>query len=330
MPARPAVTVRSLAAELDVSPITVSRALRGHSSVRTALATRIRQLADRRGYQKNALVAEVLGGLARRGGRAYRETVAFVWTHEQSRSGAEERGAREAAEALGYRVETFKPWTQALSERDVTRILWTRGIRGVLLAPNYSRPDPVYELDWKKFAPVLLGSSLVNSGIPRVARDYFHDAKLALLRLQAAGFSRAGMVLDASMHERTERRYAAAFREWGGGASGQFHLVDATRPAREECSRLERWLKKARPDVVLGDFPEFLKWVPSSLPRARLLLQPGEAGPGVRADFARVGSEAMRILDGLLRENRLGLQADPVSLLVPGVWIRSPSPRRRF
>ena len=312
-------TLRSLAAELKVSAITVSRALRGHDTVRQALAARIQRHAKKRGYLRDPVVAEVLGGLGRVRGVRYRETVAFVWTHERSESSDEERGARAAAAALGYRFEVVKPWTQGLAEHDVSRILWSRGIRGVLLAPNYSRPDPRYELAWEKFAVVLLGSSLVNTGLTRVARDYYHDAKLALARLEAAGFTRIGMALDSSTHERTDRRYAAAFREHGGTAA-RFHLVDATRPEAVERRRYETWLVNAKPDAVLADFARSEEWANAPLLHARLMLRPGKTGPGVRADFARVGAEAMRMLDGLLREKRLGLLAEPVSVLVPGTW----------
>jgi len=264
-----------------------------------------------------------MGGLGRTQGRRYRETVAFVWTHERSESSPEERGAATAAEALGYRLEIVKPWTQGLSEQDVSRVLWTRGIRGVLLAPNYSRPDPRYELEWAKFATVLLGSSLVNTGLPRVARDYYHDAKLALSKLHEAGYSRIGMVLDTSMHERTERRYAAAFREYG---HSRLHLVDLTKSESTERRRLERWRERARPDAVITGL--FQPWIPASLPQVKLMLRPGEKGIGVRADFARVGTEAMRLLDGMLRENRLGLHPDPISALVPGVWTDPSKPKR--
>ena len=321
MAAKSTITVRSLAAELGVSPITVSRALRGHDTVRPALAEKVRRLARRRGYRADPVVAEVMGGLGRVKGARYRETIAFVWTHERSASLPEERGARAAAEALGYRVETVKPWTQGLAAHDVSRILWARGIRGVLLAPNYSRPDPRYELEWGKFAVVLVGSSLVNTGLTRVPRDYYHDAKLALTRLRADGFARVGMVLEASTHERTDRRYAAAFREYGGGiAEGGLHLVEAERPAAEERARFAEWLARVRPDAVLTDFARSGDWVPAGLPQARLVIRPGETGAGVRADFERVGAEAMRALDGLLRANRMGLLEEPVSILVPGTW----------
>lgn len=319
MAGKSTVTVRSLAAELGIAPITVSRALRGHDTVRPELAVRVRKLAKQRGYRADPIMAEVMGGLGRTRGTRYRETVAFVWTHERSESDAEERGARAAAEALGYRFESVKPWTQGLGEHDVSRILWSRGIRGVLLAPNYSRPDPRYELEWPKFAAVLVGSSLVNTGLTRVARDYYHDAKLALARLQTAGFSRIGLALDSSTHERTDRRYAAAFRAHGGTAA-RLHLVDTTQPEAEKRARYERWLATAKPDAVLMDFTRSDEWTGGPLPHARLMLRPGEAGPGVRADFARVGAEAMRMLDGLLRENRLGLLSEPVSVLVPGAW----------
>ena len=313
------VTVRTLAAELGVAPVTVSRALRGHDTVRPELAARVRKLAKRRGYRADPVVAEVMGGLGRAKGARYRETVAFVWTHECSESSAEEAGARAAAEALGYRMEIFKPWVQGLAEHDVSRILWSRGIRGVLLAPNYSRSDPRYELEWAKFATVLVGSSLVNTGLTRVARDYYHDAKLALACLRAAGFSRVGLTLDASIHERTDRRYAAAFREHGGRAS-LLHIVNPARTSESERTRFEQWLSRSKVDVLLTDFAQAGQWVPSSLPHGRLMLRPGEKWMGVRADFTRVGAEAMRCLDGLLRADRLGLLSEPVSVLVPGVW----------
>lgn len=314
------VTVRTLAAELGVAPVTVSRALRGHDNVRPELAARVRKLAKQRGYRPDPVVAEVMGGLGRGTGVRYRETVAFVWTHERSESSAEERGVLTTAEALGYRVEVIKPWLQGLAERDVSRILWSRGIRGVLLAPNYSRPDPRYELEWAKFATVLVGSSLVNTGLTRVARDYYHDAKLALERLRAAGFSRVGLALDSSIHERTDRRYVAAFRAHGGAAA-RLHLVEETRPEAEERTRYETWLDRTEMDAVLTDFMRADQWGRPAPVHARLMLRPGMRGLGVRADFARVGAEAMRVLDGLLRENRLGLLAEPACVLIPGVWV---------
>lgn len=315
-------TVRSLAEELGVSAITVSRALRGRDSVRPALAARIRRHAEKRGYRGDPLVAEVMGSLGRaRGGARYRETVAFVWTHQLSFPSDEEHGAREVAESLGYRVETIKPWTQGLDEADVSRILWARGIRGVLLAPNNSRPDPRYELQWDKFSAVLLGSSLVNTGLTRVTRDYYHDAKLALSKLHESGARRVGLALDASIHERTDRCYAAAFMEHGG-TKERIHLVDGTANSGNERARFDRWLRRVRPDALLSDFGHESSWPSPGMPIAWLTRKKDTPqGLGVRADFERVGREGMRALDGLLRASRTGQLAERVTISLPGIWI---------
>jgi len=321
MTAKKQPTVRSLAKELGVSAITVSRALRGRDSVRPALAARIRRHAEKRGYRGDPVVAEVMGSLGRaRGGARYRETVAFVWTHQLSFPSDEERGAREVAASLGYRVETIKPWTQGLDEADVSRILWARGIRGVLLAPNNSRPDPRYELQWDKFSAVLLGSSLVNNGLTRVTRDYYHDAKLALSKLHEIGARRVGLVLDASIHERTDRCYAAAFLEHGGIRTC-IHFVDGAAPSRDEQVRFDRWLRRVRPDALLSDSGYESSWPSPDMPVAWLTRKKGTLpGLGVRADFERVGREGMRALDGLLRAGSTGQLAERVTISIPGIW----------
>lgn len=315
-------TIRSLAAELGLAPITVSRALRGLPNVRPAVAARIRRLAGRQGYAVDPVVAEVMGGLGRARGVHYRETVAFVWTHERSQSDLEERGARAAAVELGYRVETIKPWKENLTERDVSRILWTRGIRGVLLAPNYHQPRPRYELDWPKFAAVLLGSSLVNTGLTRVARDYYHDARLALGQMRASEFTRIGLLLDASIHERTDRRYLGAFLAHGGGSPARTLIVPSVGSRAEQRRKVTRWLVQSRIEAVLADHSEIRRLVPRTMPTASLHASaevPGAAG--VEPDFERVGAEGLRALDGLLRANQLGRTVQPRSVLVPGRWI---------
>lgn len=308
-------TIRSLAAELGVAPITVSRALRGMDLVKPVLAARIRKHAERRGYRRDPLVAEVLGSLGRRSGVRYRETVAFVWTHELGGAEEEQRGAQAAAEMLGYRLDVIRPGRESLREEDVSRILRARGIRGVLLSPNSSGPSPSYHLEWKHFATVLVGSSLVNTGLTRVARDYFHDAKLALGELRHAGFRKIALALDASIHERTDRRYAAAFSTYGG--SGRIYLVDSRRVRRH----FEAWLAKAKPDALLSESQLVSGWVPRTIPNIRLHLRAEDPGAGIRPDFRRVGSEAMVTLDGLLRAGRFGRLNGPVTILVPGQWV---------
>lgn len=317
--------MRTLAAELDVSSITVSRALRGLPSVRPELAARIQAHAKQRGYRADAVLAEVLGGLRRRGGAGvrYRETVAFVWTHAMSSSAGEERGVRAVAEALGYRVDVIKPWTLGGGKADISRMLWSRGIRGVLLAPNYSRPDPRYDLEWERFCTVLLGSSLVNTGLTRVARDYYHDAALALEGLRKRGCRRPGLVLETDFYERSGRRCLAALLA-GGGERKQAHLIDACDGKNRDA--VLRWRRRVKPDGLVVANPQVAAWLASG-PDVVQLNRPGETvGTGVQMDFEQIGREGMHALNALLRTDRRGLLPSPISILVPGRWVETDAP----
>lgn len=330
MKPRSTPTVRSLAAELKVSAITISRALRGHPNVRPALRLKIERLAKRRGYQADPVRASVLGSLRKRSAPHYLETIAFVWTHRLSSAEDEFEGAQTQAAALGYRLEALRPWEKGLTERDVGRVLWSRGIRGVLLAPNHSSAHPRYDLDWERFSAVLIGSSLVNAGLARVRRNYFQDAKRAVETLRERGFTRPGLVLERSIHERTDRRYAAAFAQHAGhspaAAAALTLIVDSTSPAQQQKQMFLRWLAKQSPDAVLADFGPCARWLREASSRktppcVSLALRDGEERAiGIRPDFQRIGREAVTILDGLLRTRQTGLHAQPVSLLVPGVW----------
>jgi hypothetical protein len=185
-------------------------------------------------------------------------------------------------------------------------------------------------LDWEKFSTVLIGSSLVNAGLTRVLRDYFQDAKLAVESMRIKGYKRLGLVLEDGIHERTDRRYAAAFALHGGHrplkAAQLTHVVNCQVSLHEQRAGLLRWLHRHRPDGVLADFGPCLKWIREDAPDAvlgyaGLALREKENGVvGVRPDFDRIGAEAMRMLDGLLRLGQTGLHSNPVNLLVPGIW----------
>jgi DNA-binding LacI/PurR family transcriptional regulator len=211
----------------------------------------------------------------------------------------------------------IKPWTLGNGKGDISRILWSRGIRGVLLAPNYSRPDPSFHLDWNRFCTVLLGSSLVNTGLTRVSRDYYLDTTLALDQLRRHGCRRPGVVLEANFYERSGRRCIAALLAFGGSRK-HTHVVKA----RDELNReaVLRWYEHTKPDGVLVTNPVIARWL-SHAPLVVGLNQPEETvSTGVQCDFEQIGAEGMHALDGLLRTDRRGLLPNPTTILVPGRW----------
>lgn len=325
------VTMRLLADRLGVSPMTVSRALSGRRKMDPVLAERVRDLAKRLGYRPDPVVSGVMRTL-KRGGEAP-ATVAFVWTDERSHVEREYHGVCAEARRLGYRVEAVRPWERGLSPRDVTRILWARGVRGVLLAPNESAPHPRYAMDWDKFSAVLLGSSLANAGMPRVQSDHYHAAKTAVTRLQAAGFLRIGLVLEAGYHERADRAMLAAYLAHGTGADPRrVFLFDGAEEPGSRQTRFEAWLRDHRPDVVLGDVAVRMRWLgvaglrlPQDISFATLTATPEvpdlAGASGMLHDMERVGAEALRLLDRMLCNNQTGRCENPVRIMVRGHWL---------
>src|SRR5882724_4094007 len=79
------VTMATIAREAGVSLMTVSRALRGHLSVRPKTGDRIRLLAEKLGYRPDPKVSRLMGYL-RRGRLAGPETIAWI-TSSATREG---------------------------------------------------------------------------------------------------------------------------------------------------------------------------------------------------------------------------------------------------
>ena len=71
-------TIRSIAKELQLSPTTVSDALRGHGRVDQETARRVIAAAERVGYKLNPLTSVLMSGLRRSQGATFRGTLAAI------------------------------------------------------------------------------------------------------------------------------------------------------------------------------------------------------------------------------------------------------------
>jgi LacI family transcriptional regulator len=311
--------------------MTVSRALREGTFVEARLRARIKEAAHRIGYQRDSRISEVMSAIRKSRHPQYRETLAIVWLHRPDESGVlagayEEMlsGARSHAEQLGYKIDEFHLGREEMSGRALSRILYARGIRGVMVAPpGAERPFPRVWLDWKNFCAVLIGRSLVNRGLPRVLPDYAYSCRLTLRRLRRLRYRRPGLAVLPAFDLETGHLVRATFQgqhPLGARAAGRL-VFD------EQESNFGEWVVQARPDVVIlhdegGVSPECL----AQLRRARVDCvvlnwnrhQPATAG--VNLQWPLIGQNAVDLLLARLRQNRLGLDETAPIVQVPGVW----------
>lgn len=323
-----------IAEAVGVSKMTVSRALREGTSVAPLLRANIREVAERMGYRPDLRLAEVMSAIRRSQTPVYRENLAFVWTHHQGRSGsrffeAEFAGAKRQAGRLGYKLEEFRPKHEALSGRALTRILQSRGIRGVLVAPpGHERNHPRVWLDWDRFCCVFIGRSMVNAGVARVHHDHYGGAALAVRQLRRLGYRRPGLVISRSMDERSTRLVRAGFLSFHPAAPAEARsLVFAA--AQYDRRRFTRWRERTRPDGIVTHFEEEFptlgqvrSHLGGGLGLATLNRSSDQTGlAGVDQHRDALGEQAVDLLLNHLQSRRFGRHPLAPSILLPGSWV---------
>ena len=335
--------LKRIADLLGVSKMTVSRALREGTSVDEKLRAKIQETARQIGYQPDSRISQVMSAIRKSQTPVYRETLALVWTHRRHEKEGpnffyEEifAGANHRALQLGYKLDEHRLTDQSMSGRVLSRILHTRGIRGVLIAPpNSERTHPHVWLDWKKFCCVLIGRSFANANIPRVQPDHYLACVLAIRRLKRLRYRRIGLVLSRSMDERTVRLVRSAFLS--------FHPLEIKEAGRliftsdlPNPKALAKWMDHAQPDVILTNFenpfprPEqLLSSTGAKIDLAALNWSPSQlAIAGIDQQLKLIGGQAIDLLVPRLQNNQLGQEDFAPIVNVPGTWVNGPSIRQ--
>ncbi|MFH1498958.1 MAG: LacI family DNA-binding transcriptional regulator [Verrucomicrobiota bacterium] len=323
-------SLRELAAKLGVSHATVSMALRNHPSISPATRERVQAFAREMNYRGNILVSALLTQVRRRQVNATGEVIALVlegaglqhvpplvpvWTE-----------MRQRARQLGLKLELFPLGHRGRNSASVGRVLFNRGIRGVILAPM---PLDLEELriDWSQHAVVAIGYSFQQAEPHRVANAHFGGLLTAYQKLSDAGYRRIGCVIRRDEDERARHYWQAAAlcapRLHGGAA-----IKPLVFPDEPDEAMFDLWFGRQRPDAVIGNHPDYVvDWlrkrglrVPSEIGYASLDLDRGSRLPGIRQDWTGICVTAVDQLAGELARNEFGLPTTPRVTLIDGVW----------
>jgi LacI family transcriptional regulator len=334
--------LKRIAEILGISKMTVSRALREGTSVSAELRSKVRDTAQRLGYQPDSRISQVMSAIRKAQTSHYRETLAFVWTHRTTERkklssifDEEFEGARHRAHQLGYTLDIFRMTEESLTGGTLSRVLHSRGIRGALIAPlNFDHLRPHIWMDWKLFACVLLGRSFANRGLPRVQHDHYFSCVLALRRLKRLHYKRIGLVISHSMDERSDRLVRSAFLSFHPlgfiEAEKLIFVADHYDP-----KALRKWIGPIKPEVILANFehpfphPDQIRSnAPKQIDLAALNWseqQPDIAG--VDQHRFAIGEQAVDLLLLRLQGHKFGLDMLAPSINLPGTWKEASSIR---
>lgn len=322
------ISLQRIATQAGLSKMTVSRALRDAPAVSAATRARVKQIAAELGYVADIRVSSVMSAFRKSETPLYRETLAFVVTHPSWMAAAEAKVAAAAALELGYRLDVVHAWEHGGGGEKFARVLEARGIRGVLLAPNASLEHRQFDLPWERFSVVLLGSSLVNEGLPRVRSSHFQGTLLALSKTFALGYRKVGMLVERSMNERTGRSMSAAFftADHPGGVAWAGRALRFREGDGDDSWKA--WLDEVQPDALivegahrLAELVAHVGPIPEKLAVVGLDVGVDQREvAGICQNWEEIARTAVRVLTSWVRSERRGLYPLASVTSIPGTW----------
>ncbi len=326
-----------IAAAAGVSKATVSLALRNDARITPKVRAKVQEVARKFGYRPNPLLAVHMAHLRTAQAPQWRATLGFLvnlprqaWAVDVLRpSNLVYNGACDRARALGYSLEIFWLAEEGMTAARMSRILVSRGVPGVIVAP-WTRPGlgERLDLEWSHFASSTIGYALWEPGLHRACHDNFSTMNLALRELAARGYQRIGFATAAEDDERVNHHWLA------GILVQQASVPEARRVppllTREwDQETFLRWVKRTRPDVIVTTrAAHVMSW----LAKARIRV-PERVGvltvywrhdqpecSGYYQNFELLGSSAVDLVVAQLHRNERGLPATPNLMLLPATW----------
>src|SRR5690606_8574552 len=135
----------------------------------------------------------------------------------------------------------------------LSRILYSRGIAGLIIAPTSSARGRL-TLDWARFSCVTVGYSLIRPDLHRVAPHHFHSILNAERKLRRMGYNRIGLCIYKNTSARVDDL-------WLAGALLCQHRRTAS-PLKmfffDESKRrsIPDWARAENIEVIVSDNPQ--------------------------------------------------------------------------
>ena len=310
-----------------VHQTTVSRALRKDPRITLAVQTKVQAAAEKLGYKPNPLLS-ALGTLRRqRSTSRYQAVIAYIL-----REGYETRhlrGIQATAEQRGYKVEIFRIGKN-LPEARLNNILIARNIQGLILGP-LPEAHGRFQLDWERFATVVIEYSFTNPAFDRVVTDSYSSMNLAISECRKRGYTRIGLLLAQIVDERNEGLLCAAYALQKERDPEMAPLTPLILSGFDE-KQCESWFRAQKPQVLITsnimmrELEAFFKrrslHVPRKLGLVNLNTFPDhQPYSGICQNSPAIGAAAARIVIEKMNHNEYGIPESRVTILTEPLWV---------
>ena len=334
---RRAVSLGEIARLAGVSRMTVSLALRNESTrVSKKTRTTVLRIARKLHYAPDARINASMSLI--RGARK-KESLPIAWLNTSLERDAWTRhgylspyfeGAKIRSAELGYELHDFWIREPKMTSRRISEILYHRGIRGVIICPP---PELGWlghiRLNWDYFATVSFEKGFAAPSLPRVAQDHHYNMTLALKMLRRRGFRRIAVFLSAQTDRRSYHTCHAAVDYFQSKLppAQRIPVFVHLKPDSVDRSFFD-WMKKFRPDVVVGQHSQLIQWIEEAG-----FLVPDEVGcvhlsvdddctewTGIWSRKREIGRMTVDAVVSMTQNNLFGLQKVVGDTLIRGRW----------
>lgn len=347
-PPPPIVTLADIAKKLGISVGTVSRALRNLPTISEARRKEIQKMAKKMGYVPNAMA---VGLVKQREMKTIRQaSTGLAWLNtwpfpERLREFKEFdlywKGASEAAEKAGYRLEEFSCATIPLSR--LKTIFEARNIKGLLIPPFW-RGEIIHSSEWdcfpwEKFSSVRFGYSCRKPAFHVVSGAQLNNGTMAVQKIAEKGYRRIGYVGWEGIKApftRFHAGYLLAQSELPLLPRLPILFLPPTKDEQQNEELFTTWIKEYQPDAILTDIAQLRTMieklgyrVPEDIALACTSLLDGDANAGIDQNSEEIGRVAVQTLISLLTFQERGIPAKYREVLIQGTWVdRSMMPEK--
>jgi LacI family transcriptional regulator len=337
------VTIKQVAEAARVHYSTVSKALKGTGRIPEVTRARIREIANKIGYQQDP-VMQALAAQRSQGGGVHREPrMVFLtnrWSMADTINGFLVRqlaeGVRQHAELIGCACDVLPFDDENLSLAEIERQCDPSRTEGLIIGAFDSLARQL-ELDWSRYSVVKIDSAFMLPNATLVASDQMQIARMAFHNAYRLGYRRIGMAIGQVEEEATYNLYSA------GCYVAQEELAIPGIPIlylREHCDdysitvrRMLEWVNEHRLQVVLSSWGSIRQLlcdcgltVPSGVACVNLCLNsPFPSLAGVVQHHFVVGQKAAEALALLIMHRKQGLATSSAAIYVGGTWQDGPS-----
>jgi len=335
-PRKSRITIVEIARHLQLSPATVSYALRGSSEVSDATRQRVQDAAHALGYRSHSAAAILAHQRHHPGKQSGRIGVVILGGESEAALSALATDSRRLGlDVLACDLSEFESPAHALDS------LWHRGIEGLHLLTHSLTRYPWSEAewasaDWSRFCVLKHGRIWPSLRFHLFRHNAFDYMMETVARTFEAGYRRVGVITaPTSSPEDDWARIGAvhAYRSERMPANGAIELIKEAPPDRALTltSKVRRFLAQFRPDALIG-FPSgwfrALQHAGYAIPRdtafaSVYVLPSSPQTPGLAGcDVAGGESEARAAnrLYSLLRLEERGMVERPLQDLIEPQW----------